>query len=254
MTERERRIDKLKEALQKKLSNENSDRSVYEAKEIKYPKIEDITEENIDVIVQKDEKKEIEQKIQQKMKKSDKNLNNIIYILSFVSITLLVFALYVYNNLETTKIVYKQSEPKEIIKEVIKEKIVVKNSFDEKIFKEYYNKKDFNSYKCYDFKVASAIFPNSCRKSLESFLNKFKNSIKYEVIPVVSQKDIEFFSKKELSENENEYILRGFSRQRVLDSTFYIKKYLEEDDIIVPTNYYVKSLKDNRGIIIKAYK
>jgi len=58
---------------------------------------------------------------------------------------------------------------------------------------------------------------------------------------------------KAFQDRVKEYMYRGLSRERVLETTWYIKDVLGEDTILTPTNYYVKSKKNNKGIIIKAY-
>lgn len=50
-----------------------------------------------------------------------------------------------------------------------------------------------------------------------------------------------------------EYMYRGLSRERVLETSSQIKSILGEDIILTPTNYYVKSTKNNKGVIIRAY-
>lgn len=152
---------------------------------------------------------------------------------------------------------------KEIIKEVVKEKIVTKIvKLEKENFKTYYNSSNFNTLKCYNFK-AGDIFPTSaCKKNLSKFLKENKNAIRFEVIPVIAQNDNIIFDKmqsnmksmdKAFQDRVKEYMYRGLSRERVLETTWYIKDVLGEDTILTPTNYYVKSKKNNKGIIVKAY-
>ena len=196
-------------------------------------------------------------RMQEKNGKS--SINTIIYIFSFIAILLMIFAGYLYFNKPVTKevVVYKQSEPKEVIKEVIKEKIVPStNEIDDKTLKNYFNSQKFEIYKCYDFKVGQTIFPNECKKSLKEFLAKTKDSFKLEVTAVISPDDKVIFENANLNDADEkikEYILRGFSRERVLETTFYIRDILKEDTILTPVNYYVTSKKLSKGIIIKAY-
>lgn len=96
---------------------------------------------------------------------------------------------------------------------------------------------------------------------MKSFLEKNKQAIRIEVIAVIAQEDIDLFNGIENIKLENystpqrlkEYALRGLSRDRVLESTWYVKDTLGQDIVLTPTNYYVKSQKSNKGIIIKAY-
>ena len=156
-------------------------------------------------------------------------------------------------------------KPKEVIKikEVIKEKIVTKTiRLDKKNFKEYYNSSKYNSLKCYNFK-AGDIFPTSqCKSDLKKFLISNKNAIRFEVIPIIGENDNIIFKKmesnlknmdKKFQSKVKEYMSKGLARERVLETSWNIKHQLGEDTILTPTNYYVKSKKDNKGIIIKAY-
>jgi len=156
-------------------------------------------------------------------------------------------------------------KPKEIIKikEVIKEKIVTKIvKLDKKNFKEYYNSSKYKTLKCYNFK-AGDVFPDiQCKTDLKKFLKDNKNALRFEVIPVIAEDDNKVFLKmqsniqnmnKEFQEKVKEYMFKGLSRDRVLETSWYIKDTLGEDTILTPTNYYVKSKKENKGIIIKAY-
>ena len=162
-------------------------------------------------------------------------------------------------------VVEKIGKPKEIIKikEVIKEKIITKTiKLDKSNFKKYYNSTKYNTLKCYNFK-AGDIFPNAkCKSDLKKFLNKNKNAIRFEVIPVIAEEDNKIFTKMEsniksmdktFQDKVKEYMFRGLSRERVLETSWQIKDTLGEDTVLTPTNYYVKSKKNNKGIIIKAY-
>lgn len=171
--------------------------------------------------------------------------------------------------LETSKKVSENKIEKEKaketikIKEIIKEKIVTKTiKLDKKNFKEYYNASKYNSLKCYNFK-AGDIFPSSqCKNNLKKFLLANKNAIRFEVIPVIAESDNLVFNKmqskikdmdKDFQSKVKEYMFKGLSRERVLETSWNIKDILGEDTILTPTNYYVKSKKNNKGVIIKAY-
>ncbi len=200
-----------------------------------------------------------------KRKMEEKNgkssINIIIYIFSIVAILLMIFAGYLFMNKVNPKevVVYKNSEPKEVIKEVevIKEKIVTKEKdIDNSTLKNYFNSNNYQIYKCYDFKVGQTTFPGECKKPLKAFLAKNKDSFKLEITAVVSPDDIELINKAKLgnaSVKMREYIIRGFSRERVLETSFYIKDFVKEDVVLTPVNYYVTSKKLSKGVIIKAY-
>lgn len=186
------------------------------------------------------------------------SINILIYLFSFVAILLIIFAAYLFMNKPAVKevVVYKKSEPKEIIKEVVKEKIVPAKEIDDKQLKSYFNSNKYEIYKCYDFKVGIATFPNECKKTLKEFLAKNKDSFKLEITGVISPDDIDLVKKVNLgdaSAKMREYIVRGFSRERVLETSFYIRDVLKDDVILTPVNYYVTSKKVSKGVIIKAY-
>ncbi len=197
-------------------------------------------------------------------KKSTRRINALIYLFSFLALILLVFAIYLFsvknNNASTPT---SKVEVKEVIKIVVDEKIVPKIvDLDNKNFNKYYNTSEFNTLKCYDFKDAQTNLSKNCSQKIDKFFEDNSNSIRFEIIPVVGQSDniiynqlknnIKEFDSK-FKEKVEDYLLFGLSKQRVLDTTFYIKEKFGDDIIIVPTNYYVKSTKDNKGIIIRAY-
>ena len=157
----------------------------------------------------------------------------------------------------------EEPKTKVVIKEIIKEKIVTKEiKLNKDNFKKYYNSSKYNTLKCYNFK-ASDIFPdNSCKNDLKKFLNANKKAIRFEIIPVIAQDDNQIFDKmkdnikqmdKTFQDRVKEYMFRGLSRERVLETSWQIKDILGEDTVLTPTNYYVKSKKNNKGVIIKAY-
>jgi hypothetical protein len=192
-------------------------------------------------------------------KNGKSSINILIYIFSFIAIALMIFAGYLFMNRPSVKevIVYKNSEPKEVIKEVVKEKIVTtQKEIDDKTLKSYFNSNKFETYKCYDFKVGQTTFPNECKSSLKEFLTKNVDSFKLEITAVVSPDDVDLIYKANLGDASikmREYIIRGFSRERVLETSFYIKDFIKEDVILTPVNYYVTSQKLSKGVIIKAY-
>lgn len=156
-----------------------------------------------------------------------------------------------------------EEETKEIITEKIVEKTIEKEVILEKgNFKEYYNSLKFNTLKCYNFKTADINLDSSCLNDLPKFLNENKNAIRFEIIPVLAEDDNKIFEKmknvldlkdEKFVETVKEYMYRGLSRDRVLETSSQIKSILGEDIVLTPTNYYVKSQKNNKGVIIRAY-
>lgn len=156
-----------------------------------------------------------------------------------------------------------EEETKEIITEKIVEKTIEKEVILEKgNFKKYYNSLKFNTLKCYNFKTADINLDSSCLNDLPKFLNENKNAIRFEIIPVLAEDDNKIFEKmknvldlkdEKFVETVKEYMYRGLSRDRVLETSSQIKSILGEDIVLTPTNYYVKSQKNNKGVIIRAY-
>lgn len=197
-------------------------------------------------------------------KKSTRTINTLIYLFSLLAFILLIFAIYLFSTKNNSSISKSSEvEVKEIVKVVVNEKIVPKVvDLDNKNFKKYYNSLEFNTLKCYDFRAIQTYLPKECAEKIDIFIKENINSTKFEIIPVVSDEDNELYKKIEskivelddnIKTNIEDYLLFGLSKQRVLETTFYIKEKFGEDMIIVPTNYFVKSSKNNKGIIIKAY-
>jgi len=156
-----------------------------------------------------------------------------------------------------------KSEEVKIVKEDIKEKIVTKTiRLNKKDFKKYYNSLKYNTLKCYNYK-AGDIFPTTkCKANLKKFLFANKNALRFEVIPVIAEDDNKNFYKmekniekmdKNFKAKVKEYMAKGLSRERIIETSWYIKNILGKDTILTPTNYYVKSKEKNKGIIVKAY-
>lgn len=147
------------------------------------------------------------------------------------------------------------------IKEVIKEVKISDENLTKKKFKEFYNSRKFNKLTCYDYKAATIMPTTSCKEQMKDFLEKNKKAIRLEVIAVLGKDDIEAFKGIEDIKLENysksnklkTYALRGLARDRVLELSWQIKQILGKDTILTPTNYFVESVKNNKGILIKAY-
>lgn len=136
------------------------------------------------------------------------------------------------------------------IKKIIKED---DTQLSLKKFKELYNSSEYEKTTCYDYKAGSVISTKECKTQIKNFLLKNKNAIRFEIIAVLGEDDFKTFETLKSSEKVKEFIYRGLGRQRVLEITWNIKEILGEDIIITPTNYYVKSQKNNRGFLLKAY-
>ncbi|WP_419768752.1 hypothetical protein [Arcobacter sp.] len=256
-TKESENIDKINE----EIIDENKDDLIEkESNKLEENPTEDLTNFEIEVEEISAEKLALLNKRRMEDLKVNKksSINIIIYLFSFIAILLIIFAAYLFMSKPAVKevVVYKKSEPKEIIKEIVTEKMVPAKPLDDKQLKNYFNSNKYEIYKCYDFKVGIATFPNECKKTLKDFLAKNKDSFKLEVTAVISPDDKEIIKKANLenaSDTLKEYIIRGFSRQRVLETSFYIRDVLKDDVILTPVNYYVKSKKLSKGIIIKAY-
>ena len=217
------------------------------------------------------------------MSKISKELNSILneekeYInedkspaLFIITIILFVSAIYFFvlyftkqNNtnanktIQATKIIKSKEIRKEDTKQTLKkektnlkEKVISEEKINKASFQEIYNSSTSNSLKCYDYTPGDFSPSSSCLSNLEDFANKNKEALRYQVIAVVAQSDINTY--KEFKENIKQLIINGLSIKRVSEITWNLKKNLGNDIIVTSNNYYVKSKKNNRGIILKAY-
>ena len=168
--------------------------------------------------------------------------------------------------------ILKKTENKDII-EIPKETVAIKEEVKEslkeekyniiskeKSFKDYYNSTKYKKLTCYDFKAGTTRPTDACKKELKKFLITNKDTIRLEVIAVIGEDDIKLFDKLDniklnnLKSNKvKDFMLRGLGRERVLETTWFIKETLGDDVVLTPTNYYVTSKKNNKGFLIKAY-
>lgn len=162
---------------------------------------------------------------------------------------------------ENDNIEEKPEEIKPTIQEIIKVEKIVKELVNVDNFKEFYNSSKFIELKCYDYEIASISPSNKCKKELNVFLEKNKNSLRFEIIPVIDENEKELFKSFDSiklnnipkSTNLKRFVLRGLSRERVLEISWELKQKLGKDVILTPTNYYVESRAQNRGVIVRAY-
>jgi len=141
---------------------------------------------------------------------------------------------------ETAKVLEKQ---KNIIETVTK--------VDKTNFYKIYNSNNKKVLKCYSYKAASFSATKDCIKSLKEFLDKNKDALRYQIVAVLGESDMAKY--KQYNKNIQDLLLNGLSIKRVTELTWYIKKTIGNNIILTSNNYYVKSKKDNRGIILKAY-
>jgi len=243
-------IKRIKEVLDKKIPQDEIEKKLKEKSDDKTPikKEEKSSGNGIKIIP----------------KKSTRTMNIVIYLFSILAFILLIFAVYLFvNKKELNNKSVNTVEIKEITKVVVEEKIVPKIvDLDNKNFKKYYNSMESKSLKCYDFKAGQIYLSNDCKNKIDTFFKENINSIKFEIIPVVSFEDNIIYKEienniktldKQVKAKIEDYLLIGLSKQRVVETTFYIKEKFGEETIIVPTNYYVNSSKNNKGVIVKAY-
>lgn len=149
----------------------------------------------------------------------------------------------------------KQTSQKIKEKIVTKEVIVQKEVFVSKDnFKEIFNTKNFNLVKCYSYGIFEYMPTNACKKSLTKFLEDNKKAIRLELIGVVGIDDIKKANSLAKDEKIQEYIIRGIARDRVIEASWFIKELLKDKNaVITPVNYYIKSKKNNKGLVLRAY-
>lgn len=243
---------------------------VLETKSNEEPKILEKKEE-IKKTEPKEENSVEDLKIKEEKKKSscEANINTWIYFFAILAVILLIFTVYLFMQKEIVREVIVE-KPIEVIKVVEKEKIVkVKDDnkvaavdIDKKqIAAEFFTSLDSETIKCYDFETAKTLITKDCETKIDEVFSK-NDILKYEITPVVAEGDNILFDKvsNQVSNIDNvsmmrikNYLLRGLSRERVLEATQYIREKYGEDILVIPSNYYVESKKYSKGVIIKAY-
>ena len=256
--------EKLKEVLNKTLNTTDIEKKLHKERDILVQKREEdeknkaqikkeneIKEQNIDS--KNKDKEELVPKKKIKDEKKDTGLNILIFLVSILAIILLVIAIYLFTKEPTTPVEIENTE-KTIIQENLK--------IEKESFKKLYNSSKKETLKCYKFDNGKTSPNKECKEKVISFIEKNKNALRFEIIPVVGEDDNLIFKKiessikhldKNLQLKVQEYMNRGLSRERVLETSWIFKDKLGEDVILTPTNYYVKSKKNNKGVIIKAY-
>lgn len=117
----------------------------------------------------------------------------------------------------------------------------------------------FDTYTCKTMKSGGIKISQKCKKELQMFLEKNKNSKMYEVIGMVNNQDFKFIKKlkdvygEKKIKHLSKYSQIGLSRQRVIEATWLLKKQLGNYKNIKTVNYTVNA-KDKKGFIVRAYK
>lgn len=117
----------------------------------------------------------------------------------------------------------------------------------------------FNTYTCKTMDSGGIRISKKCKKALYKFLDKNKNSKIYEVIGIVDNKDFKLintlkdvYGEKRIK-HLSKYSQLGLSRQRVIEASWLVKKYLGNYKNIKTVNYTVNA-KDKKGFVVRAYK
>lgn len=118
---------------------------------------------------------------------------------------------------------------------------------------------NFKTYTCKSFQKGSINVPNSCKKALYKFIDKYKTQAKgFEVIGMVDKTEFKLIQNLEDVYGNDEvkrvkkYVQIGLSRQRVIETTWLVKERLQNGKKIGAVNYTVYS-KNKRGFVIRAY-
>jgi len=178
-----------------------------------------------------------------------------------IFLTIICFAVLFFNKQEETKspnseinkskiTIQKKEIPKVAVKKVIKEKLPLVK-IDKTNFYKFYNSNNYKMLKCYNYKPADFKPAQTCLESIKKFINQNKNALRYQILAVIGEEDINQY--KKYGKNIQDLLLNGLSIKRITEITWYLKKNLGNDIIVTSNNYYVKSSKDNRGILVKAY-
>ncbi|PIF03978.1 MAG: hypothetical protein CSA86_03455 [Arcobacter sp.] len=117
----------------------------------------------------------------------------------------------------------------------------------------------FKTYTCKSMDIGSIEISKKCKEELKTFLEKNKNSSMFEVIGMVDHQSFKFIDelKKRYGEKRvqkiSQYSQMGLSRQRVIEASWLIRRYLGKHKNIKTVNYTIKS-KNLKGFIVRAYK
>jgi len=117
----------------------------------------------------------------------------------------------------------------------------------------------FNTYTCKNMKSGSIQISQKCKNDLYSFLKRNKDSKVFEVIGMIDNKDFKLLNKLKDVYGEkkirhlSKYSQIGLSRQRVIEASWLMKKYLGDYNNIKTVNYKINA-KDKKGFIVRAYK
>lgn len=143
-------------------------------------------------------------------------------------------------------------------KQEVREKVI------EKIVKvpDTIDKTNYKTYTCKSFDPAGISIPDSCKKSLFTFLDTNKNAKLFEIIGLVDDREFRLIKNLEdvygvkKIKDIKKYVQRGLSRQRVVEMTWLIKEHfhnLGDDDFKLNAVNYTLYSKNKRGFVIKAY-
>lgn len=209
-----------------------------------------------------------------KSPEKESNYKVFAYLFAFIALALSLSTVFYFfeskkvNIIEkiiTKEVVKKVEIPKEVVKkvEVVKEVTKLEN-FTRDSFKKYFNNMKTESVKCYDFVPGKTQATAQCKKKINVFLKKHHKALRFEIIPVIGKGDNTIYTmlskKLDLSKIDKatvkkveKYMYRGLARDRITETTWYIKDILEKPGVITTSNYFATSKQENRGIIIKAY-
>jgi len=118
------------------------------------------------------------------------------------------------------------------------------------VFQNSSNAKDL--LKCYDMNDLKSDLSQNCQKNLKSFLDKYKDVKYYEIVGVVSPKEIPQNDINKISKYKD-LIYSGLAQTRANEIAWFIRKIVGQKPIIRVINYPVLSKKNNKGAIVRIY-
>lgn len=139
------------------------------------------------------------------------------------------------------------------------DEITIKGNVQQAKQQKLTNRSKYKTYTCKDFQKGSIVVPKSCKQELYRFLDKYQSTTKeFEVIGMVDHTEFKLirnledvYGTSEVKEVKK-YVQIGLSRQRVIETTWLIKEYLETANKIGAVNYTVYS-NNKRGFVVRAY-
>jgi hypothetical protein len=172
-----------------------------------------------------------------------------------------------FQNQQSNKVLEVKSISKKVVPKLTnlleakdKEKEKTNIKIVSKIDNSKIDKKRFNYIGCYTMKNNSYNTPKECFENIPKFLDENKDSKLFEIIGVVNKNELNKIKQLQKDNSKhninrlNKLIEVGLSKKRAIEGVWLIKAHLGTSRNTQITNYIVKSNRNQKGFIIRAYK